>query len=144
MRRHKQRNWRARPVLGQSLVTALPTISERQTSGRMKKLGILIALAASSTAIAAPAPGVPPITTAKSVAEFGGCFIAAQERAGLAWSFVPKAHGGTFSNMGAQGASNSYFLAVADRGKARELRLEAADGSGRVDQDVARAVSRCA
>ena len=111
----------------------------------MKQLGILIALAASSTAIAAPTPGhLSPITTSKSVSQFGGCFVAAQERAGLAWSYVPKPHGGTFSNVGAMGAASLYFLAISDRGNARELRLEAADAAGRVDQNVARAVSQCA
>jgi hypothetical protein len=130
--------------LGQWLVTALPTNSAKQTNRRMKQLGILIALAASSTAIAAPAPDLSPITTSKSVPQFGGCFVAAQERAGLAWSYVPKPHGGTFSNLGAIGAQSSYFLAISDRGNARELRLEAADAAGRVDLNVARAVSQCA
>ena len=110
----------------------------------MNQLGILIALAASSTAIAVPAPALSPISTSKSVAQFGGCFVAAQERAGLAWSYVPKPHGGTFSNLGVKGAASVYFLAVSDRGNARELRLEAADAAGHVDQNVARAVSQCA
>ena len=111
----------------------------------MKQLGILIALAASSTAIAAPTPGhLSPITTSKSVSQFGGCFVAAQERAGLAWSYVPKPHGGTFSNVGNTGATGLYFLAVSDRGSARELRLEPAAPASSIDARVSRAVSRCA
>jgi hypothetical protein len=110
----------------------------------MKQLGIIVALAASTSAIAAPAPAASTVTTNKSVAQFGGCFVAAQEHAGLAWSYVPKPHGGTFSNVGAMGAASLYFLAISDRGNARELRLEAADAAGRLDQNVARAVSQCA
>jgi hypothetical protein len=110
----------------------------------MKQLGILIALAASTPAIAASASGVPPIATDKSVAEFGGCFVAAQDGAGLAWSYVPKPHGGTFSNVGAKGETGLYFLAVADLGPARELRLEPASSALSIDARVIRAVSKCA
>jgi hypothetical protein len=110
----------------------------------MKQLGIIVALAASTSAIAAPPPAASSVTTHKSVAEFGGCFVAAQERAGLAWSYVPKPHGGTFSNVGNTGATGLYFLAVSDRGSARELRLEPAAPASSIDARVSRAVSRCA
>lgn len=110
----------------------------------MKQLGTIAALAASTSAIAAPAPAASTVTTNKSVAEFGGCFVAAQERAGLAWSYVPKPHGGTFSNVGAMGAAGAYFLAVSDRGSDRELRLQPAGSASGIDARVVRAVSRCA
>ena len=56
------------------------------------------------------------LLTQKSLDQFGGCFVEAQDRSSMAWSFVPKADGGTFSNLGARGGANHYFLAVSDRG----------------------------
>ena len=51
---------------------------------------------------------------------------------------MSKAHGGTFSNLGANGVRNPYFLAIADRGPTRVVRLEAA-----ADPRVIRAVDQC-
>jgi hypothetical protein len=113
----------------------------------MKQVGILtlVSVIASAAAPAAPAPSSgAAIATSKSVAQFGGCFVEAQDRAALAWSYVPKADGGTFSNVGARGATSLYFLAVSDRGRTREIRLEAASPGSAVDSRVARAVNQCA
>jgi hypothetical protein len=108
----------------------------------MKRVGLLILVAAiASTA----APAAPTATaTSKSVEQFDGCFAAAQERASLPWSYVPKPHGGTFSNFGAADAKSVYFLAVSDHGATRELRLEAAETVSSTDARVARAVNQCA
>jgi len=81
--------------------------------------------------------------TSKTVEQFAGCFAAAQERAAMAWSFVPQSWGGTFSNLGAKGARPPYFLAVLDRGSARQIRLESANAGANLDPRVARAVDQC-
>ena len=97
----------------------------------------MLALAAPASAGAAD-PAVR--TTAKGVEPFAQCFAAAQDRASRPWSFVPKASGGgTFSNAGASGVREPYFLDVADRGAARELRVSAS----RSDASVQRAVDGC-
>jgi len=106
----------------------------------MKQVGILTLVSVMATAAAPVIPdrsaGATEVT-GKSVEQFGGCFAAAQDRAGLAWAYVPKGDGGTFSNLGAKGARDLYFLAVTDRGRVREIRLETAG------RQVARAVDRC-
>ena len=110
----------------------------------MKQIGIvtLISVAASAAAPITNASSVAStFSTGKSVEQFGGCFVAAQDRAGRAWSFVPKGDGGTFSNAGARGARGLYYLAVSDRGAARELRLET---PAAVDPAVKKAIDRCA
>lgn len=111
----------------------------------MKQIGIvtLLSVIASAAAPVAPRAHGAPLVTAKSVAQFGGCFVGAQDRASLAWSFVPKPHGGTFSNLGAKGARNPYFLAIADRGPTRVVRLDAASANMVVDRRVAQAVNQC-
>lgn len=103
----------------------------------MKRLfGIALVCAAAS---AAAQPSHARITS-RGVAPFAQCFIAAQERAGRPWSFVPHENGGgTFSNAGAADVRTPYVLEVADRGGSRELRLSAGG-----DPSVARAVDRCA
>ncbi len=64
-------------------------------------------------------------TTAKPTSDFVTCFVGAQQRAALPWSFVPRENGGgTFSNVGAVGVRTPYFLDVTDRGSMREIRLE--------------------
>lgn len=113
----------------------------------MKQFAI-VALATAIVSPAAPAAGTQQASasaaTSKSVAQFGTCFVAAQERASLPWSWVPKPHGGTFSNLGAQRAGSAYFLAVSDRGASRAIRLEPADRALPVDARVAHAVDQCA
>ena len=112
----------------------------------MKQVGI-VTLISVGAAAAAPAPRVPqtPATfaTAKSVEQFGGCFVDAQDRSGSAWSYVPRSDGGTFSNAGAQGVAHPYYLAVYDRGSTRQLRLEAASTGAPFDARVAKAVDQC-
>jgi hypothetical protein len=112
----------------------------------MKQVGILIL---ASVIACAAAPGGTPrhdgvaLATSKSIGEFGGCFVNAQDRASLAWSYVPKADGGTFSNLGARDARSPYFLAVSDRGSVREVRLEAANATAAIDARVTKAVNEC-
>lgn len=111
----------------------------------MKQVGIvtLISVAASAAApVSYRAADAATFETSKSVAQFGGCFVDAQERAARAWSFIPTSNGGTFSNLGAKGASAPYFLAVSDHGRVRQLRLEAARGSA-LDHNIAKAVGQC-
>jgi hypothetical protein len=105
----------------------------------------LLALTAMIASAAAPAAqdGAATFSTARSVEQFGGCFVEAQDRARSAWSFVPKGDGGTFSNAGARGARSPYFLAVSDRGAAREIRLEPASAGISIDPRIAQAVNQC-
>jgi hypothetical protein len=111
----------------------------------MKQIGIVTLV---SVIACAAAPGAPPaprgvtFATSKSVEQFGGCFVAAQERSSLAWSYVPRSDGGTFSNVGARASGSPYFLAVADRGAVRQLRLEPASAAA-VDPRIARALDQC-
>jgi hypothetical protein len=110
----------------------------------MTKFAIAAILGLAAWGSAAAAPALAPSATSKSVAGFGTCFVAAQERASLAWSFVPNAHGGTFSNLGAKGVTSAYFLVVSDRGARRELRLEPVTATAGLDARVVRAVGQCA
>jgi len=112
----------------------------------MKHVGIvtLVSVAAAAAAPAARAPQSPAtFATAKSVEQFGGCFVDAQDRAGSAWSYVPRTNGGTFSNAGARGVAQPYYLAVYDRGSTRQLRLEAAGVGAPFDARVVKAVDQC-
>ena len=112
----------------------------------MKQVGIvtlLSAIACAAAPVARPSGGAANLSTSKSVAKFGSCFVAAQQRASRAWSYVPNGHGGTFSNLGALHVTTPYFLAVVDRGAARELHLQQADDSVASDTSVGRAVDRC-
>jgi hypothetical protein len=93
------------------------------------------------TVAASPAPrhAALTLTTARGVEPFAQCFARAQDRAARPWSFVPKeSGGGTFSNVGAAGVRNPYFLEVADRGSTREIRVMPAG-----DASVIRAVDDC-
>ena len=95
---------------------------------------MLVALPASAAAADAPLR-----TTTKGAEPFAQCFAAAQDHASRPWSFVPKASGGgTFSNLGARGVRQPYFLDVAHRGGRLEIRL--APGG---DAAVLRAVDTC-
>lgn len=100
----------------------------------------LLGLAASA-AVAAPAFGQERVrSTTRAVEPFAQCFAAAQDRAARPWSFVPRTSGGgTFSNAGAAGVDQPYFLDIADRGARREILLTAASA----DPVVLRAVDRC-
>jgi len=112
----------------------------------MKQVGIvtLISVAASAAApVSHAARDAVTLETSKTVAEFGGCFVQAQDRAARAWAFIPKADGGTFSNLGARPARVPYFLAVSDRGAVRQLRLEPASAGTAVDGEVAKAIDQC-
>jgi len=98
----------------------------------------LVALAASASSSAAPV-GEATRTTTKGVEPFAQCFAAAQDRASRPWSFVPKeSGGGTFSDLGARGVRQPYFLEVADGGAHTQVRLTAA-----ADSAVMRAVNSC-
>ena len=98
---------------------------------------VLVLFAALSSAAPAQQALAPRITT-KATDSFAQCFVAAQEQAAAAWSYVPKeSGGGTFSNAGATGVRHPYLLEVADRGSRREIRL--AEG----DLTVLRSVDRC-
>jgi hypothetical protein len=96
-----------------------------------------LAVSAASTPLAPPSGDR---VTTKGVQPFAQCFTAAQDRAGRAWSFVPKENGGgTFSNAGANGVSRPYFLDVADRGSMRVVRLSSAGA----DRSILLAVDHC-
>ena len=112
----------------------------------MKQVGIFVLVSVAASA-AAPSPHAAhkPVTleTTKTVEQFGGCFVNAQDRASLAWSYIPQSRGGTFSNFGARGARAPYFLAVLDRGPKRQVRLEAASTGSGIDPRVSEAVDQC-
>ena len=78
--------------------------------------------------------------TAKSTDQFASCFANSQDSGGLAWSFVPKDDGGTFSNLGSRSGASAYFLVVSDHGSRREVRLEGRGGS---EVAVRKAVTQC-
>jgi hypothetical protein len=103
----------------------------------MKQM-LLLGLVSIALPAGAAAADAPTRTTVKGVEPFARCFAAAEARAAKPWSFVPKANGGgTFSDAGAAGVRQPYFLDLADRGTRREIRLTAADAS------VLRAVDQC-
>jgi len=112
----------------------------------MKQVGLVTVVSVIACA-AAPVSqvrnGSATFATARSVEQFGTCFVGAQDRAAQAWSYVPKGDGGTFSNVGATGAGAPYFLAVSDRGSERHVQLEAAGAARTVDRNIARAVDQC-
>ena len=82
--------------------------------------------------------------TSKSLDAFAQCFVRTQQRASAAWWFVPNSEGGTFSNLGAEKASGSYFLDVRELGSARgvELRLQSTEPA--IETAVRRAINQCA
>ncbi|MEP6983038.1 MAG: hypothetical protein ABI853_05265 [Sphingomicrobium sp.] len=102
-------------------------------------VGVLFLLIAASQSAAIP------LLDAKSVrpvADFGACFTRAEERSGRAWAFMPRAHGGTFTDSGARGAPASYWLQVRGAGAATHVRLFGA-GSAAASSPVIEAVEQC-
>ncbi len=105
-----------------------------------QKLAMSITFLTLALSQAAPTQPVASRVTDKAADSFAQCFVAAQDRASGAWSFVPKeSGGGTFSNLGARGVRHPYFLDVADRGAMREIRLSSTPGN----RSVMQAVDRC-
>lgn len=92
----------------------------------MREIGIVTLLSVAVTA-AAPGPQAyrPAVyVTPKSTQDFASCFARSQDRHGAAWWFVPRDHGGTFSNLGARNSAATYFLVINDRGTKREIALD--------------------
>jgi hypothetical protein len=112
----------------------------------MKDIGIITLLSVIISAAAPSSPGTPPhnsaktFTTAKSADEFASCFAGTQDRDALPWSYVRKADGATFSNLGSRTIASAYFVVVSDRGSSREVRLE---GNGSSEIPVNQAVNQC-
>ena len=102
-----------------------------------------LALWAASPAGAAQPGNANARATSKPVDQFVGCFVAGQRSASLPWWFVPKDHGGTISNMGANDGRPTYFLEVSDLGSRREVRLAMASLGTPMDSSVAQAVAQC-
>ena len=112
----------------------------------MKQVGIIVLISVVASAMAPAARAAQrtvTLETSKTVEQFSGCFVNAQERASLAWSYIPQSRGGTFSNFGARGMRVPYFLAVLDRGSSREVRLESANAGFSIDPSVSGAVDQC-
>lgn len=99
-------------------------------------------LSVTATAAAPNLPRHQPagITTAKSVQAFADCFATSQDQRSAAWSFVPRESGGTFSNYGAAGVANPYFVVISERGSRREIRLDNVTAAS----PAAEGVSQCA
>ena len=91
----------------------------------MRSLGIVTIMSVVATA-AAPASSPSRLVTEKPSHAFADCFVRTQEVRAAAWAFVPKANGGTFSNLGAPAVTRPYFLVVNDRGNHREILIEGA------------------
>jgi hypothetical protein len=96
-------------------------------TGIMRSLGIVTIMSVVATA-AAPASSPSRLVTEKTSHAFADCFVRSQEMRAAAWAYVPKADGGTFSNLGAPSVARPYFLVVSDRGSHREIVIE---GAGR-------------
>jgi hypothetical protein len=104
----------------------------------MRQTAVVLVLFATLSSAAPAQRALAPRVTGKAADSFAQCFVASQEQAAIAWSYVPReGGGGTFSNAGAVGVRHPYMLEVADRGTRREIRL--AEG----DRSVLRAVDRC-
>lgn len=104
----------------------------------MKDFGLVVLLSVIVNAAAprADAPALPVLTTAKSTQTFADCFARSQDRQSAVWAFVPKAHGGTFSNLGASSPAAPYFLLISDRGARREIQLQNAARGGAQEKGV--------
>jgi hypothetical protein len=92
----------------------------------MREIGLITLLSVAVTA-AAPGPqGYRPAVyvTPKSTGDFESCFARSQDRRHAAWWFVPRDHGGTFSNLASKSGAATYFLVIDDRGNRRELALD--------------------
>jgi hypothetical protein len=92
----------------------------------MKAISIVTLLSVAATAAAPGQHAYHPAVylTSKSVEDFASCFTRSEDRRGRAWWFVPRDHGGTFSNLGAKDAPANYFLAIDDRGAHRQISLD--------------------
>jgi hypothetical protein len=114
----------------------------RRTESRQRALSLVCGLAMSSAALAAPSPqqGLSRATP-KGTEPFATCFATSQDRSAQPWWFVPKAHGGTVSNLGAHGVDPPYVVDIADKGATREVRVTLASASA--DRSVLRAVDSC-
>ncbi len=109
----------------------------------MKDIGIVTLLSVIISAAAPTSPDYKPaksFVTAKSADQFASCFADTQDRGGLAWAYIRKNDGGTFSNLGPRSLASAYFVVVSDRGARREVRLE---GNGAKEIGVNRAVDQC-
>jgi hypothetical protein len=102
-------------------------------------VGVFILMAFTS-----PTASVPLLdaTAARSLDEFGACFIKAEEGVGRAWAFLPNGRGGTFTDSGAQGLSGSYWLQVHGAGAATRIRLFASESSQESSNPI-KAVEQC-
>jgi hypothetical protein len=106
----------------------------------MRQTALVLALFAALASGAPAQQTLAPRLTVKPVDSFAQCFVATQEQASAAWSYVPREDGGgTFSNAGAAGVRHPYLIEVADRGATRVIRLRSAGA----DRSVLRAVDRC-
>jgi hypothetical protein len=113
------------------------------TEAVMKVITIFaLALLVASSVSAAQVGGAARVTS-KPVDKFVSCFVAGQQRASSPWWFVPKDHGGTISNLGANDGRSAYFLAVSDLGSRREVALTMASERMPLDRAVVRAVDQC-
>lgn len=104
----------------------------------MKDFGVVALV---SVTIAAGAPAIqsrqaPVLTTSKSTEVFADCFARSQDQRAAAWAYVPRAHGGTFSNLGAATSAAPYFLLISDRGTRREIELQNAAPNGAQQRGV--------
>src|ERR671921_89749 len=108
----------------------------------MRSLGIMTMLSVTATAAAPSMPtrDAAHISTMQSVQAFADCFATSQDQRSAAWSFVPRESGGTFSNYGAAGVANPYFVVISDRGSRREIRF----GNVAAASPAAEGVSQCA
>ena len=92
----------------------------------MNGIGIATLLSVAVTA-AAPGPQAyrPAVyVTPKSTQDFASCFARSEDRRGDAWSFVPRDHGGTLSNLGNKTGAATYFVVINDHGRRREIALD--------------------
>ena len=107
----------------------------------MKAFGIvtLISVIAVAAAPTPPAAHGLSFDTMKSTEEFADCFSKIQDRNAIPWWFVPKDHGGTFSNAGAASVGKPYLLLISDRGGRRLIQLQNASSAG----PEVRAVNQC-
>src|SRR5215218_2570541 len=68
----------------------------------MRQTAALLVLFAAVSSAAPAQRALTPRVTDKPVDSFAQCFVAAQQQASAAWSYIPKEDGGgTFSNAGA-------------------------------------------
>jgi len=105
----------------------------------MRSLSIITVLSVAATA-AAPASSPPHLLTAHSSQAFIECFARSQNVRAAPWGFVPKADGGTFSNLGATSVAKPYYLVVTDRGRLREISLADATRGSAAQEGVSECI----